>query len=66
MTWRGVTISGYLLVLVAGALLELASRRRGSRTPHFPEVITGAMATRAGRVAAVAAWAWVGLHFFAR
>ncbi len=66
MTWREITIGGYLVLVLAGLLLELASRRAQSRVPAFSELLSEAMSTRSGRVSVLAAWTWVGLHFFAR
>ena len=34
--------------------------------PALGELLTRAMRTRTGRVGILVAWAWIGLHFFAR
>jgi uncharacterized protein DUF6186 len=34
--------------------------------PSFGELLTHAMRSRTGRVGVLVAWAWIGLHFFAR
>jgi hypothetical protein len=63
---RDATIIGYLAVLAAGITLQVASTRRPDRLPSLGRVLASAMQTRTGRVGVVVAWAWVGLHFFAR
>ena len=65
MTAHDVTVGGYLVLVVLGVVLELAARRRGSRVPSLRLVIGRIMSTRAGRLAVMAGWAWLGLHFFA-
>ena len=68
MNSRDLTVLGYLLVVLAGVLLELiAVRTRGrARIPPLGDVFTRIMRTRTGRVGVLVAWAWLGLHFFAR
>ncbi len=44
---------------------ELATLGRAG-IPSLQEVLTRVMRTRTGRVGVLVAWAWVGLHFFAR
>jgi hypothetical protein len=34
--------------------------------PTFDQVLTRVMRTRTGRVGMLVAWAWLGLHFFAK
>ncbi len=59
-------IAGYLVVLAAGLALQLAARRYPDRIPPLGEVLSRAMRTRTGRIGTLVAWAWLGLHFFAR
>jgi hypothetical protein len=66
VTSRSVTVAGYLVVLSAAVTLQVASRRERSGVPSLPAVLATAMRSRTGRVAVVAGWAWLGLHFFAR
>ena len=61
-----ITILGYLLVLLAGLLLEFFATRTRARIPALGDVLTWVMRTRTGRVGVLVAWAWLGLHFFAR
>jgi hypothetical protein len=63
---RDLTIAGYLLIAAAAAGLQLLSRREGSRIPPLGAVLGRVMRTRSGRVGVLAAWAWLGIHFFAR
>jgi hypothetical protein len=63
---RDVTICGYLIVLAGLALLQLIAARTRARVPSLGQVFTYLMRTRTGRVGVLVAWAWLGLHFFAR
>lgn len=66
MTSRELTIVGYLTVLTACVALQVAAVHRPERLPSLGRVFTHVMRTRTGRVGVVVAWAWLGLHFFAR
>jgi len=66
MTWHEVTIAGYLLVVAAIVMLQLLATRTEVPAPSFGELLTRAMRSRTGRVGVLVAWAWIGLHFFAR
>lgn len=66
MTSHTITVAGYTVVLLACLVLESLSRRPGSEIPSFAELLDHVMASRAGRLGVLAAWVWVGLHFFAR
>jgi hypothetical protein len=66
MTSREFTIAGYLTVLAACVVLQIAAVRKPERLPSLGRVFTYVMRTRTGRVGIVVAWAWLGLHFFAR
>lgn len=59
-------VVGYLVLLLAGLLLELASCWPATGVPSLQDVLSRVMRTRTGRVGVLVAWAWVGLHFFAR
>jgi hypothetical protein len=61
-----VTVLGYLAVLVAGIVLQLLATRTRAPIPPLGKVFAWAMSTRTRRVGLLVAWAWVGLHFFAR
>ncbi len=61
-----LTILGYLLVLAAGVTVQLIAVRRPDKVPSLGRVFTHVMRTRTGRVGVCVAWAWVGLHFFAK
>ena len=61
-----LTIGGYLAVLAGIALLQLLATRTSLPVPGLGDLLTRAMRTRTGRVGVLVAWAWIGLHFFAR
>ncbi len=66
MSWHLVTVAGYLLILLGGVVLAVVARRPGSTVPRLGTLLTRMTRTRAGRVAVLAGWLWLGLHFFAR
>lgn len=66
MSSHELTVLGYLVVLTAGVLLELLAIATPARIPPLGEIFTRIMRSRTGRVGMLVAWAWVGLHFFAR
>lgn len=66
MSSRYATIVGYLLVVAAGLTLQVAAVRRPEKVPTLGRVVTHVMRSRTGRVGIFVAWAWVGLHFFAK
>jgi hypothetical protein len=66
MSSRDLTIMGYVAVLVAAVALQVAALRMPERLPSLGRVLTHVMGTKTGRVGILVAWAWLGLHFFAR
>ena len=66
MSTHDLTVLGYLVVVAAGVVIELIATRTQARIPPLGEVLTRIMRTRTGRVGVLVAWAWLGLHFFAR
>jgi hypothetical protein len=66
MNSHDVTVLGYLVVLFAGVLLELLALFTPARIPRLGDLFARIMRSRTGRVGMLVAWAWVGLHFFAR
>jgi hypothetical protein len=66
MTSRELTIAGYLGVLAGCVALQIAAARKPERLPTIGRVFTHVMRTRTGRVGVLVAWAWLGLHFFAK
>ncbi len=66
MNSHEVTIAGYLVVLAGIVLLQVLATRTRIPVPSFGDLLTRAMRSRTGRVGVLVAWAWVGLHFFAR
>lgn len=65
MSWHLITISGYLVVLVAGIALVVASHLPDSVVPTFGAVMSRVMRTRSGRIAVLVGWLWLGMHYFA-
>lgn len=63
---RAITITGYVVVVFALIALETTASFKGSGIPPFRVVVNRIMRTRSGRVGLLTAWAWLGLHFFAR
>ena len=66
MNSHNVTIAGYLLVVAAIVLLQLLATKTRAPIPSLGDLFTRAMRSRTGRVGVLVAWAWIGLHFFAR
>jgi hypothetical protein len=66
MSSRDLTIMGYVAVLAAAVALQVAALRMPERLPSLGRVLTHVMRTKTGRVGILVAWAWLGLHFFAR
>ena len=64
MNSHDLTVLGYLVLLLAGLLLELLATRSRTQIPALEQVLTRVMRTRTGRVGVLVAW--VGLHFFAQ
>ena len=58
-------VAGYVILLVAGVGVEVTARRHGERVPTIGVVLGRIMSTRAGRLAVMAGWTWLGLHFLA-
>jgi Family of unknown function (DUF6186) len=60
------TITGYVVILLAAAGLQLAATRTRAPVAPLGVVLSRIMRTRTGRVGVLVAWAWLGLHFFAK
>ena len=66
MNSHDLTVLGYLVILLAAGLLAVAARWTRAPVPALGDVLDRIMRTRTGRVGVLVAWAWIGLHFFAR
>jgi hypothetical protein len=66
MNSHDITVLGFLLILGSMVGAEALARSRRTQLPTFADVCTRIMRTRTGRVGMLVAWAWVGLHFFAK
>jgi hypothetical protein len=60
-----VALAGLLVLLVAGAALELSAWAR-RRVATAGQAIGAAMRTLPGRALMLLAWVWLGVHFLAR
>ena len=61
-----VTIAGYQVVLAGIVVLQVLATRTRARVPSLGDLLTRAMRSRTGRVGVLVAWAWIGLHYFAK
>lgn len=61
-----ITVAGYLTVLGTAVALQVLAIWTKAPIPPIGDVISRVMRTRTGRVGVLVAWAWIGLHFFAR
>ena len=61
-----ITIAVYMAVLAGIVTLQVLATKTRAPVPSLGELLTRAMRTRTGRVGVLVAWAWIGLHFFAR
>jgi hypothetical protein len=66
MTSHDFTVIVYAGIVAVAFVLELLSRREGSRVPSLGALFRGIMRSRPGRAGIMAGWAWLGLHFLAR
>lgn len=57
-----VTI-GYLLILLAMAVVEVVARRRPDRIAPLGDMLDQVMQSRTVRLGVIAAWWWFGWHF---
>ncbi len=66
MNSHDITVLGFLLILAALLVTEAVARTGRTSVPTFAQVVTRIMRNRTGRVGMLVAWAWIGLHFFAK
>ena len=66
MSSHQVTIAGYLVVAAGIVGLQVLATRTRAPVPSLGDLFTRAMHSRTGRVGVLVAWAWIGLHFFAK
>jgi len=65
MTSHGLTVATYLGLTSLFVVLELLARFTPLGVPTLGSVITRVLGHRAGQVAVLFAWWWIGWHFFA-
>lgn len=66
MNSHDVTVTGFIVILAGLVGTEVVGRSARTRIPTFSQMMTRVMRTRTGRVGILVAWAWLGLHFFAK
>jgi hypothetical protein len=66
MSTRELTIAGFLVLTVVALSLYLLGRARRLGLAPLGDVTDAIRASRAGRFALAAGWAWVGWHLLAR
>jgi hypothetical protein len=66
VTAHDVTIAGYVLIVALALGLQVAAWWGRGDVQTLGTVLSRVMRHRAGRIGMVAAWAWLGMHFFAR
>jgi hypothetical protein len=60
---RAITITGFVLCLLAAITVEVAARRDPQRIAPLGSLLDRVMATRSARVGILLFWWWVGWHF---
>jgi hypothetical protein len=67
MTWRAVTIAGFVLLFALAVVVVLVSRLRPDRLARFTDTVRAVMQRHiALRALVLFCWAWLGWHFLAR
>jgi Family of unknown function (DUF6186) len=66
MSSHDVVVAVYLLLGASLVGLAVLGRRPGSPIPSLGTLVTWATDTRARHLGVVLAWAWLGVHLFAR
>ncbi|HXP19650.1 MAG TPA: DUF6186 family protein [Streptosporangiaceae bacterium] len=66
MSSHNITVAGFCALALGIVGAEVAGRSARTSIPALSQVFTRIMRTRTGRVGVLVAWAWVGLHFFAK
>ncbi|MGY1663592.1 DUF6186 family protein [Geodermatophilus sp. SYSU D00705] len=65
MSAGAVGPAGFLVLLLAALALQSAARRGAGPAP-VGRAVAAAMRTTPGRLAVLAVWLWLGVHFLAR
>jgi hypothetical protein len=66
MSWSFVTWTGWVALAVAAVVAEAAARVRNGRIPTFGAFVRVVVRAPGGRWVLLVAWAWLGVHVFAR
>ena len=65
MSGTATSLTGFAVLLVLGAAIEVRARR-GAGPATAAQALGAAMRSGPGRLAVLAAWLWLGVHFLAR
>jgi hypothetical protein len=63
MSTHAITLLGYAVIVAVGATLEVVARRGTTSVPTLDTLVRWTLRSRSGRIALLASWAWMGLHF---
>ena len=66
MSTRTVLIGGYVLIAIALLTCQWAASRSAARVAKIGDIVSATKRRRAGWVALVLAWWWLGFHVLAR
>ncbi len=66
MNGRTVLIGGYVLIAIALLTCQWAASRSAGRVARIGDIVSATKRRRAGWVALVLAWWWLGFHVLAR
>jgi hypothetical protein len=66
MSSRAITIAGFVLIGLAGIVLELMGRSRRTTMPTFMRWVDLIRTLRYGPLVVLFVWWWLGWHFLAR
>lgn len=61
-----VIVTGFTVLLGAAVAVELLARAGCAPLRPVGDVLAAALASRAGRLAVMGGWLWLGFHFLAR
>ncbi|CCG03663.1 DUF6186 family protein [Blastococcus saxobsidens] len=65
MSGTATSITGFTVLALLATVIEVRARR-GTGPVTAADAVAAAMRTTPGRLAVLAAWVWLGVHFLAR
>lgn len=66
LTARAILVAGFVVIIGAMVLVDLAGRRPNSAVAPLGSALIAAMRGGTGRLIVLGAWVWIGWHFLAR